>query len=127
MTVAPEQAEADRTVLVLGGGGALGAFQAGGLLALAEAGVFPDAVFGCSVGALNVRFWQLRPGCQGLENWRGGGGPAPTRCLRRRVGVGCSVSPTPSPRGAHCMTSDRCSGWSANACPLTTSPSSAFR
>jgi predicted acylesterase/phospholipase RssA len=47
---------APRTLLVLGGGGALGAFQVGGLLALAQAGVRPDALFGCSVGALNGAF-----------------------------------------------------------------------
>jgi predicted acylesterase/phospholipase RssA len=62
MTVEPEEIRADRTLLVLGGGGALGAFQAGGLLALAESGVFPDAVFGCSVGALNGAFLASAPG-----------------------------------------------------------------
>jgi predicted acylesterase/phospholipase RssA len=40
--------------MVLGGGGSLGAFQAGVLHALAEAGILPDALFGCSVGALNA-------------------------------------------------------------------------
>lgn len=45
-----------RTLVVLGGGGALGAFQAGSLLALMEAGIRPDAVFGCSAGALNAAF-----------------------------------------------------------------------
>jgi predicted acylesterase/phospholipase RssA len=62
MTVAPDESQAGRTVLVLGGGGALGAFQAGGLLALAESGVVPDAVFGCSVGALNGAFLASAPG-----------------------------------------------------------------
>jgi predicted acylesterase/phospholipase RssA len=42
-----------RTVFVLGGGGALGAYQAGALLALLEHGVVPDAIYGASVGSLN--------------------------------------------------------------------------
>lgn len=45
-----------RTLVVLGGGGALGAFQAGSLLALMEAGVRPHGIFGCSAGALNAAF-----------------------------------------------------------------------
>lgn len=52
----------DRTLLVLGGGGALGAYQAGALLALAEAGIVPDALFGCSAGALNAAFLARDPG-----------------------------------------------------------------
>lgn len=51
-----------RTLLVLGGGGALGAYQAGALLALAESGVVPDALFGCSAGALNAAFLARDPG-----------------------------------------------------------------
>ena len=42
-----------RTVFVLGGGGALGAYQAGALLALLRRGVVPDVIYGASVGALN--------------------------------------------------------------------------
>lgn len=45
-----------RTVFVLGGGGALGAYQAGALGALLDFGVVPDAVYGASVGALNGAF-----------------------------------------------------------------------
>ena len=51
-----------RTLMVLGGGGALGAYQAGALLALAEQGVLPDALFGCSAGALNAAFLASDPG-----------------------------------------------------------------
>jgi predicted acylesterase/phospholipase RssA len=61
MAILPRQAGNGRTVLVLGGGGALGAYQAGALLALAEAGVVPDAVYGCSVGALNAAFLASDP------------------------------------------------------------------
>lgn len=50
-----------RTHLVLGGGGAMGAFQAGGLLALLQAGVVPDTMHGCSAGALNAAFLAGRP------------------------------------------------------------------
>lgn len=50
-----------RTVMVLGGGGALGAYQAGALLALAEAGIVPDALHGCSAGALNAAFLACDP------------------------------------------------------------------
>lgn len=50
-----------RNLFVLGGGGALGAFQVGGLLALAEGGVIPDALFGCSAGALNAAFLASDP------------------------------------------------------------------
>jgi predicted acylesterase/phospholipase RssA len=50
-----------RTILVLGGGGALGAYQAGALLALAEAGMLPDAIYACSVGALNGAFLASNP------------------------------------------------------------------
>jgi predicted acylesterase/phospholipase RssA len=48
-------------VFVLGGGGAIGAFQAGSLLALAEAGIVPDALVGCSAGALNAAFLAADP------------------------------------------------------------------
>jgi predicted acylesterase/phospholipase RssA len=61
-----------RTLLVLGGGGAMGAYQAGALLALAEARVFPDALFGCSAGGLNAAFWAVEPSvarAQELRRW----------------------------------------------------------
>lgn len=46
---------------VLGGGGAIGAYQAGALLTLAEAGLVPDALAGCSAGALNSAFFGAEP------------------------------------------------------------------
>lgn len=42
-----------QTVLILQGGGALGAFECGVVKALEEDGVFPDIVAGISIGALN--------------------------------------------------------------------------
>lgn len=44
---------APETVFVLGGGGNLGAVQVGMLRAALEAGIVPDAIVGCSVGAIN--------------------------------------------------------------------------
>src|SRR6516164_7770569 len=41
-------------VLVLQGGGALGAYQAGAYQALQEAGIEPDWVIGTSIGAINA-------------------------------------------------------------------------
>ncbi|GAA4457524.1 hypothetical protein GCM10023189_28400 [Nibrella saemangeumensis] len=42
--------------LVLGGGSLKGAFQAGAVMAVLEAGYEPDAVYGISVGSLNATF-----------------------------------------------------------------------
>jgi len=44
----------DRVVLLLQGGGALGAYQAGVYEALAETGLHPDWVVGISIGAINA-------------------------------------------------------------------------
>ena len=44
----------DRVALLLQGGGALGAYQAGVYEALAEAGLHPDWVVGISIGAINA-------------------------------------------------------------------------
>jgi predicted acylesterase/phospholipase RssA len=50
-----------RVHVVLGGGAAMGAFQAGALLALFEAGVPVDALYGSSAGALNAAYLAVRP------------------------------------------------------------------
>lgn len=63
---------APRTLLVLGGGGAMGAYQAGAMVALAQAAVLPDALFGCSAGGLNAAFWAVEPSvsrAQELRRW----------------------------------------------------------
>lgn len=44
---------------VLGGGGARGAFQAGALRALFEAGIKPDILVGTSIGGLNAAYLAL--------------------------------------------------------------------
>jgi NTE family protein len=59
MADTPAKPKLDRTtlgqiVLVLQGGGALGAYQAGVYQALTEAGIEPDWVIGTSIGAINA-------------------------------------------------------------------------
>lgn len=51
---APRAAARPQVVLVLQGGGALGAYQAGVYEALHEAGIEPDWVIGTSIGAINA-------------------------------------------------------------------------
>ena len=46
---------------VLPGGGSAGAVQVGILHSLVGAGIFPDLLVGCSVGALNAAFFALAP------------------------------------------------------------------
>jgi NTE family protein len=46
---------------VLSGGGSLGAVQVGALRALLEAGIVPDVLIGCSVGALNAASLAIDP------------------------------------------------------------------
>jgi NTE family protein len=52
---------APRDAVVFSGGGSLGAAQVGALQALFEAGVTPDVVVGCSVGALNAAYVAVDP------------------------------------------------------------------
>jgi NTE family protein len=59
--------DAPRTVFVLGGGGNLGAIQVGMLQAVMERGILPDAVVGCSVGALNAAGVAANPTVTGLD------------------------------------------------------------
>ena len=64
-----------REAVVLSGGGSLGAAQVGALQALLEAGIVPDVVIGCSVGALNAAFVAVDPTLERLAEleqvWRG--------------------------------------------------------
>src|SRR5581483_7007864 len=52
------------TAFVLPAGGSIGAVQVGILRALAERGILPDVVVGCSVGALNAAYFALDPGVE---------------------------------------------------------------
>src|SRR3954452_1351643 len=61
---------APRTAFVLGGGGNLGSIQVGMLQALLEAGLTPDVVIGCSVGALNAAGLAGDPTLDGVRTMR---------------------------------------------------------
>jgi NTE family protein len=67
------------TVFVLSGGAVRAAVQAGMLQALAEAGIFPDALVGTSAGALNAAYIAGYPLEQGIRQL-----PDVWRRLRRR-------------------------------------------
>src|SRR5881409_816695 len=64
-----------REAVVFSGGGSLGAAQVGALQALFEAGIVPDLVVGCSVGALNATFLAVDPTAARVNEleqlWRG--------------------------------------------------------
>jgi NTE family protein len=74
----PNRSAFDRIVLLLQGGGALGAYQAGVYEALAEAELHPDWVAGISIGAINaaiiagnppnLRVEKLREFWEGITN-----------------------------------------------------------
>jgi NTE family protein len=72
---APRTADLPREAVVFSGGGSLGAAQVGALQALYEAGVTPDVVIGCSVGALNAAYLAVDPTQERVrdleELWRG--------------------------------------------------------
>lgn len=61
------KAPSPRTVFVLGGGGVLGAVQVGMLRAAIDRGYLPDAVVGCSVGALNGALIAADPGLDAVR------------------------------------------------------------
>jgi NTE family protein len=56
--------KAPEVAFVLPAGGSTGAVQVGILRALAERGILPDVVVGCSVGALNATYFALDPGVE---------------------------------------------------------------
>jgi NTE family protein len=58
------------TVLVLQGGGALGAYQAGAYEGLAEAGILPDWVAGVSIGSINAALIAGNPPERRVERLR---------------------------------------------------------
>ncbi len=60
----------DHTLLVLQGGGALGAYQAGVYEALSEAGFAPDWVTGVSIGAINAALIAGNPPERRVERLR---------------------------------------------------------
>jgi NTE family protein len=74
LAAVPTLAASPREVFVFSGGGSLGAAQVGAIQALFEAGVVPDAVVGCSIGAINAAYIAMDPTVEGaisLERvWR---------------------------------------------------------
>jgi NTE family protein len=57
-------------VLILGGGGTLGAFSAGALCALDELGFVPDAVIGSSAGGINLLRWSAGGASAAIGFWK---------------------------------------------------------
>jgi NTE family protein len=58
-----------REVVVFSGGGSLGAAQVGAMQALLEAGIVPDAVVGCSVGAINAAYVAMGPSVERMVDF----------------------------------------------------------
>ena len=75
MTAKPASRRQDfeRIALLLQGGGALGAYQAGVFEALHEAGIEPDWVIGTSIGAINAGLIAGNPPERGSHAWRSSG------------------------------------------------------
>ncbi|CAL1241901.1 FAD-dependent oxidoreductase [Candidatus Methylocalor cossyra] len=57
----PLERAATQTVLILQGGGALGAFECGVVKAMEEKGIYPDLVAGISIGAFNAAIVASHP------------------------------------------------------------------
>jgi NTE family protein len=74
LAAVPALPASPREVVVFSGGGSLGAAQVGAIQALFEAGVVPDVVVGCSIGAINAAYIAMHPTGEGaieLERlWR---------------------------------------------------------
>ncbi len=66
----PRRTKHEHTVLVLQGGGSLGAYQAGAYEGLVEAGVVPDWVTGVSIGAINAALIAGNPPGRRVERLR---------------------------------------------------------
>jgi NTE family protein len=71
----PQPRSSAEIAFVLPGGGSAGASQVGILRSLLEAGIRPDVLVGCSVGALNAAFFALDPTLDQIDRmetlWRG--------------------------------------------------------
>ena len=62
-------------VLILGGGGTLGAFSAGALRALEQRGFEPDAMIGSSAGGINMLRWLVGGAEEAVRFWRESANP----------------------------------------------------
>ena len=56
-----------KTAFILSGGGVLGSVQVGMIRALSEAGITPDIITGCSVGAINGAAFAADPTSRGVD------------------------------------------------------------
>ena len=101
----PSPPDHDHTVLVLQGGGALGAYQAGAFEGFAAAGAMPDWVAGVSIGAINAaliagnpperRVAQLREFWHRVSAampWPADGMTGPLRGVRNRAAAGAAIA-----------------------------------
>ena len=66
----PRRTKHEHTVLVLQGGGSLGAYQAGAYEGLVEAGIVPDWITGVSIGAINAALIAGNPPGRRVERLR---------------------------------------------------------
>jgi predicted acylesterase/phospholipase RssA len=82
----------DVVALVLQGGGALGAYQAGVYEGLHEAGIRPNWVAGISIGALNAAIIAGSPESQRVDRCASSGKPS---AHHRLNGLRMKASPTP--------------------------------
>ena len=74
-------------VLILGGGGTLGAFSAGALRALEQRGFVPDAMIGSSAGGINMLRWLVGGAEEAIRFWKDTASP---RMLGRRRSTAAS-------------------------------------
>jgi predicted acylesterase/phospholipase RssA len=86
-----------KVVLVLQGGGALGAYHIGAYQALQEAGFEPDWVSGISIGAINSAILVGNEPAQRWRGWRSSGTRFPGRragpCRSPPLGTSWLISP----------------------------------
>ena len=94
-----ERKEYDHEILLLQGGGALGAYQAGVYEGLAEAGVAPTWVVGISIGAINASLIVGNPPEQRVERLREFWQRISSRCWASLAGMARSTSTNRQPHG----------------------------
>ena len=97
----PRAAAIGQVVLVLQGGGALGAYQAGVYQALHEAGIEPDWVIGTSIGAINA---SLIAGNEPADRMRAAAGVLAPRRARAPASRRCASMPFIGGHGANWLT-----------------------
>src|SRR6266404_4691170 len=84
MNISRAKPQYDYVILVLQGGGALGAYQAGVFEGMTEAGYLPDWITGVSMGAINGALIAGNPPKQRIER---------LRAFWHRVSSGVTIAP----------------------------------